>query len=237
MSKEQLFEVNKKLIVHFKETGIVDAYYYEPVSETYWNQTPNSKRVAFCNLEPYKKENGETVKGIVPLDKKTLYDEWFYTKTPSKTFALNYYLSQALYYGNSDITEEDIKFAVSKNTRCEDIIWSDFDNSLYFNFRYTCSKTVTADNSYIKNLYKDPFYCQHYRNFVEAADIDILIVGGELGCYLLNKIYPELNIAFKDKPKKLNNMFFVSIEHPSRISYAEMIDVIYDITDAVYKNN
>lgn len=235
MSKESLTKLNEALIKHFKETGIKNAYYYEPVSDIYWNKTTTSKRVAFCNLEPYSKQNGDGVNGIVPLDKNTLYDSWFYTKNPSKIFAMNYYLSQALYEGNYDICEEDIRQAVSKNNRNENAIWEDFDNSLYFNFRYTCSKTVNADNAYIVNLYNDPFYCQHYRDFVNAAEIDILVVGGEVGCNLLNKIYPDLHLTYKGSPEKYNDRIFVSMEHPSRIGYAEMIAVIYGIVDAVYK--
>ena len=57
------------------------------------------------------RQHGDGVNGIVPLDKNTLYDSQFYTKTPSKIFAMNYYLSQALYEGNYDICEEDIRQA------------------------------------------------------------------------------------------------------------------------------
>lgn len=235
MSKQVLEELNKTLLLHLKENGINNAYYYAPVDDRYWQKTATSKRVAFCNLEPYTKENGEGINGYVQLDKSTLYDCWYYTKTPGKVFAMNYYLSQALYEGNSNISEEDIKNAVSKNSRNENELWEDFDNSLYFNFRYTCSKTVNADNAYIVNLYNDPFYCQHYRDFVNAAEIDILVVGGEVGCNLLNKIYPDLHLTYKGRPKKYNDRIFVSMEHPSKIGYAEMIAVIYGIVDAVYK--
>lgn len=234
MSKQALQKLNESLIQHFKETGIENAYFYEPVDNLYWQKTATSKRVAFCNLEPYTKENGEGVKGFVKLDKTTLYDSWFYTKTPGKIFAMNYYLSQVLYDGNSNITEEDIKNAVSKSNRNEDAIWEDFDNSLYFNFRYTCSKTVNADNAYIVNMYKDEFYRQFYIDFVKAAEIDILIVGGELGANLLNMIYPDLHLMYKGTPVKYDGKIFVSMEHPSRISYADMIDVIYNIETAVY---
>lgn len=235
MSKEQLSEINARLVQHFKETGVHDAYYYVPVDDRYWQKTATSKRVAFCNLEPYTKENGEGVKGYVPLDKATLYDSWFYTRTPSKIFAMNYFLSQALYDGRDDISEQDFKEAVSKSNRNENAIWEDFDNSLYFNFRYTCSKTVNADNAHIVNLYNDSFYCQHYRDFVETAEIDVLVVGSEIGCNLLNKIYPDMHLRYKGKPVKYDGRIFVSMEHPSRISYADMIEVIYDIVDAVYK--
>lgn len=160
MSKEDLNLVNEKLIKHLQETGVENAFYYAPTDDHYWHKTESSKRVAFCNLEPYKKENGEGVKGYVKLDKETLYDSWFYTKTPSKIFAMNYYLSKALYDGNSDICEEDIKEAVSKSKRDEDALWEDFDNSLYFNFRYTCSDSVDADSAHIVKMYNDPFYVQ-----------------------------------------------------------------------------
>ena len=236
MSKEALEKVNERLLQHFKETGVADAYYYAPVDDRYWQKTATSKRVAFCNLEPYTKdkENGESVTGHVLLDKGTLYDSWFYTKTPSRIFAMNLCLSKVLYDGE-EITEDDIEVAVSKTERNEDALWEDFDNSLYFNFGYECSKTVETNPAVLASLYNDPFYCQHYRDFVEAAEIDILIVGSKPGCNLLNKIYPDLHLQYKGKPVKHDGRIFVSMEHPSRIGYADMVETIYDISDAVYK--
>ena len=50
MSKEQLMVVNNRLIQHFKETGIFDAYYYEPVNDVYWNKTATSWNAVLIEL-------------------------------------------------------------------------------------------------------------------------------------------------------------------------------------------
>ncbi|MCH5282025.1 MAG: hypothetical protein J1E59_00035 [Treponema sp.] len=234
MSKDALEKVNKRLLQHFKETGVENAYYYAPVDDHYWQKTATSKRVAFCNLEPYTRGHGDVKQGYVLLDKETLYESWFYTRTSGKVIAMNYCLSKVLYDGE-EISESDIRTIVLSRGHKEDELWEDFDYSLYFNFRHTCSKTVRADTAAIARLYNDPFYCQHYRDFVAAAEIDILIVGGKYGCNLLNKIYPDLHLQYKGKPAKYDGRIFVSMKHPSRISYADMVETIYDIADAVYK--
>lgn len=166
MSKESLEKLNQSLLKHFEETNVKNAYYYTPVAPAYWEKTTGSKHVAFCNLEPYKKDKNVNTKGCIPLNKDILYDSWFYRSTPSRIFAMNYYLTQALYDGKEDILEEEISCAVSKRKRTkelEEALWVDFDNSLYFNFRYTYSNKVSADTTYIRNMYKEPFIA----NFIE----------------------------------------------------------------------
>lgn len=179
------------------------------------------------------------VKGIVPLDEERLYKYWFFGKTTERTFFLNYALSRCLY--DNIKTTEDTLLDQRDDIKENKDLWyeklcDDFDKSLYFNFRYTQSKTVNADNAYIDNAYRtDSFYCQHYRDFVKAAEIDVLLVGGEVAVGLLGVIYPELQgkLTYCGEPAVHDGVLFVSIPHPSRISYAEMSDVINKIAKAL----
>ena len=53
MSKESLRQLNESLTKHFKETGINNALYYEPLFDYYWEQ---NDKIGLCNLESYDKE-------------------------------------------------------------------------------------------------------------------------------------------------------------------------------------
>lgn len=241
MSKESLAKLNQTLLKHFEETGITNAFYYAPVDDQYWNNVPNGKHIAFCNLEPYKKNNNTPLNGYELISKEILYDSWFYTKTPGRIFLFNYFLSKALYNEEQNTPEElsEIFRKIKGSEEIDNLLWEEFDNSLYFNFRYTCNntKSTDADIAYIVNQYKDPFYCQFYRDYVKEAQIDVLVVGHELGCKLINKIYPELHLEYKGKPVKFENTIFISTKHPSRISYDDMLNNIEKIYEAVYHNN
>ena len=241
MSKESLEKLNQSLLKHFEETGVTNAFYYAPVDDHYWNKRENAKRIAFCNLEPYKKDEKTPLNGYELLSKEILYDNWFYTNTPGRIFLFNYFLSKALYNDEENTPEElgDIFRKIKKSEEIDNLLWEDFDNSLYFNFRYTCNETgsTNADIPYIVNQYKDPFYCQFYRDFVKEAQIDVLVIGSKDGCNLINKIYPELHLEYKGKPVKFQNTIFISTEHPSRISYDDMLNNIEMIYEAVHHNN
>ena len=241
MSKESLEKLNQTLLEHFEETGIKNAFYYAPADDHYWNKSETAKRIAFCNLEPYKKDEKTPLNGYELLSKETLYDSWFYTNTPGRIFVFNYFLSKAL-YDDEQNSPDEISEMFKKRKGSEEIdnmLWEDFDNSLYFNFRYTCNETgsTDADIPYIVNQYKDSFYCKFYRDYVQEAQIDVLIIGSKDGCNLINKIYPELHLDYKGKPVKFGNTIFVSTEHPSRISYDDMLNNIEIIYEAVYHNN
>ena len=53
MSKKELQELNENLVQHFKETGVKNALYYEPLFDYYWEQ---KDKIGLCNLESYDKE-------------------------------------------------------------------------------------------------------------------------------------------------------------------------------------
>lgn len=156
-----------------------------------------------------------------------------------RTFFLNYALSRCL-YDNLKTTEDTLLDQRDDIKENKDLwyekLCDDFDKSLYFNFRYTQSKTVNADNAYIDNAYRtDPFYCKHYRDFVKAAEIDVLVAGGEVSAALLGLVYPDLQgkLTYCGEPILHNGVLFVSIPHPSRISYAEMAAVVNKIKCAI----
>ena len=47
----------------------------------------------------------------------------------------------------------------------------------------------------------------------------------------------EISLEYKGKPVKFQNTIFISTEHPSRISYDDMLNNIEMIYEAVYHNN
>lgn len=105
--------------------------------------------------------------------------------------------------------------------------------SLYFNFRYSISKKTQADRKYILRAYKNnSFFCNFYRDYIKAADIGILLISGTVGVELIKIIYPEHQgcFSFKGKPKFIDNTVFVSIPHPSRISYKDLSERLYTIS-------
>lgn len=234
MCKKDLEAVNKSLISHLLENGIKNACYYEPhVPNVYWNGV--HKKIAYCNLEPYStNETADTVIGIKPLDEERFFCHWFFNKTVGTTVLINYLLNYSLkkdLYLTENIAK-DIAWQLKHDSKGYDILCDDFSKSMYFNFRYSQSNTISADNSYIFNKYvSDEFYRTHYRNFVKAAEIDILIVSSSAGAGLIPIIYPELRGKFKycGEGVLYDGVFFVSMPHPSRISWKSRVELVNKI--------
>lgn len=65
MSKEVLSELNQSLLRHFKEKGIENAFYYEPLFDYYWLQ---KDKIGICNLEPYDNGSHENLMGLKKVD-------------------------------------------------------------------------------------------------------------------------------------------------------------------------
>lgn len=240
MSKNQLETINKDLISYLLKSGITNACYYEPQIPTeYWNN--KKKKIAFCNLEPYSVyDNEDTIKGLKPLDGERFFNHWFFNRTVGMTVFINYLLNLALYeYAN--ITEsfaKEINWQLKNSEEGYDKLCDSFSNSMYFNFRYTQSTNIKEDTIYIYEKYtNDSFYKQHYRNFVNAAEVDILIISGNTGAGLIPIIYPELKGKFYycGDPVRFNNTIFVSMPHPSRISWKARVDVVNKIIQEIYQ--
>ena len=115
-------------------------------------------------------------------------------------------------------------------------VYEAMDKSLYFNFRHSISKTVEADDAYLLKTYsQDNFFCKNFRDFIKASQLNIFIASGETGVKLLSIIYPELNekLKFCGTPVYFEETLFVSIPHPSRISYASIAECVNKIIDSL----
>ena len=81
MSKESLQKLNESLILHFKETGVKNALYYEPLFDYYWEQ---KDKIGLCNLESYDKE----IKGINKISAERILDYWSNARTLQKSLKI-----------------------------------------------------------------------------------------------------------------------------------------------------
>lgn len=237
MSKEALMTVNEKLIEHFKEVGIENACYYQPSGEDYWSAT---KKIAYCNLEPYSiVDDDDRVYGFQPLDSNRFFLHWYWSKTGRWTVFTNYILSRSL-SEHKIFSESDARALRAELKKENDGGYETecgyFDDKMYFNFRYTQSSKVSADNGYIFGKYiNDSFFRQHYRDFVKACEIDVLVVTSKVGAELLKIIYPELKDRFFycGEPVSVDSTTFVSIPHPSRFGYKKTVAAAVKIAKAI----
>lgn len=215
MSKKELQKLNETLIQHFKETGIKDALYYEPLFDYYWEQ---KDKIGLCNLESYDKE----IQGINRISAERILDYWSNAQTLQKSLkifqAINWKLENENY-----ITEEQIKLFDNKNW--ENAI-DEMGCSLYFNLRLTIGSQVNEDKKGITEFYNDSFYADYFRRFVKESELKMLIITGETGVNIINKIYPELNLIWSDEmqAKRYDGVLFCPMQHPSRISYKKITD-------------
>ncbi len=216
MSKENLEKLNNKLLQHFKETGVENAYYYEPLFEYYWQL---GEKIGLCNLESYDK----SMTGIHKVTANLILDYWYNSQTIQKSLKMFQAITWKLENESDYITEDIIKSF--DNTAWEKAI-EDMGLGLYFNLRLTTGNQVQEDKKGIEDFYKDPFYAEYFREFVNAAELDMLIITGETGVKTINKIYPELNLVWGDEmeAKVYDNVLFCPAPHPSRESYKKMAD-------------
>ena len=128
---------------------------------------------------------------------------------------------------------KEIKKELKNDKHGYDKLCESFSKSLYFNFRYTQSENIFSDNNYIYSKYiNEEFYRKHYREFIKAAEIDALVIAGSTGARLIHVIYPELAEKFKycGSPVFHEGTFFISMPHPSRISWKARVEVVNKIS-------
>ena len=231
--QSELSEINKELVSHLEQAGIKDAIIYEPHNpEEYWN--PNNTRIAFCNEEPYSTD-GNYEKGIRNIDSDTL-DAWSDgNKTIKTEFDLNYLIRHALQTGKEISTDDlaQLKKEIKPNGAEYFNKYDEMDKSLYFNYRYSIPTDTSHEHTgYIQEQYKnDPFYAQHYKDFLEITNPEILVIGSKFGTELYTQIYPELQgkLIYCGEPVYHNGRLVISIPHPSRISNEGITDVVNKI--------
>ena len=230
MSKEVLSELNQSLLRHFKEKGIENAFYYEPLFDYYWLQ---KEKIGICNLEPYDNGSHENLMGLKKVDNEVI-DYWYGSKTFQRTLKMFQLITKKLETGG-DVTEKDLAECDNKNV--DMVVEKDLGTSLYFNFRLTVGKHSKESTDEIVEFYNDSFYQEYFRNFVKATELNMLIVTGQTGCALMNKIYPDLHLEYNKEPKRLENLLICSAPHPAARNYSnkDLVDNINYFFDCYWE--
>lgn len=230
MSKAVLSELNQSLLRHFKEKGIENAFYYGPLFDYYWLQ---KEKIGICNLEPYDNGSGENLMGLKKVDNEVI-DYWYGSKTFQRTLKMFQLITKKLETGG-DVTEKDLAECDNKNV--DMVVEKDLGTSLYFNFRLTVGKHSKESTDEIVEFYNDNFYQEYFRNFVKATELNMLIVTGQTGCALMNKIYPDLHLEYNKEPKRLENLLICSAPHPAARNYSnkELVDNINYFFDCYWE--
>lgn len=230
MSKEVLSELNQSLLRHFKEKGIENAFYYEPLFDYYWLQ---KDKIGICNLEPYDNGSHENLMGLKKVDNEVI-DYWYGSKTFQRTLKMFQLITKKLETGG-DVTEKDLAECDNKNV--DMVVEKDLGTSLYFNFRLTVGKHSKESTDEIVEFYNDSFYQEYFRNFVKATELNMLIVTGQTGCALMNKIYPDLHLEYNKEPKRLENLLICSAPHPAARNYSnkDLVDNINYFFDCYWE--
>ena len=215
MSKEALIKLNESLLEHFRETNVQNAFYYEPIFDYYWQQ---EYKIGLCNLESYD----VSIPGINKITYKTFLDYWY--KSPTIQRSLKMF--QAITWKLENENEIDESIIKSFDNRNWEKAIEEFGCGLYFNLRLTTGTQVDADRKAINDFYNDPFYIDYYKKFIKAAELEMIIITGEIGVNAINKIYPELNLVWGNEmeAKVYDNILFCPAPHPSREAYKKMAD-------------
>lgn len=230
MSKDVLSELNQSLLRHFKEKGIENAFYYEPLFDYYWLQ---KEKIGICNLEPYDNGSHENLMGLKKVDNEVI-DYWYGSKTFQRTLKMFQLITKKLETGGY-VTEKDLAECDNKNV--DMVVEKDLGTSLYFNFRLTVGKHSKESTDEIVEFYNDSFYQEYFRNFVKATELNMLIVTGQTGCALMNKIYPDLHLEYNKAPKRLENLLICSAPHPAARNYSnkDLVDNINYFFDCYWE--
>lgn len=230
MSKEVLSELNQSLLRHFKEKGIENAFYYEPLFDYYWLQ---KEKIGICNLEPYDNGSHENLMGLKKVDNEVI-DYWYGSKTFQRTLKMFQLITKKLETGGN-VTEKDLAECDNKNV--DMVVEKDLGTSLYFNFRLTVGRHSKESTDEIVEFYNDSFYQEYFRNFVKATELNMLIVTGQTGCALMNKIYPDLHLEYNKEPKRLENLLICSAPHPAARNYSnkDLVDNINYFFDCYWE--
>lgn len=227
MSKESLKELNKTLVKHFEETGIKNAFYYEPLYDYYWN---TEHKIGICNLEPYTNSLGANLLGIKKVDDQIIVDCWYNSRTIQRTLKMFQLITKKI-EEEKYLSEEDLKYCDNKDI--DNVIGYHLGPALYFNLRLTVGNQVNESKKQIIEFYKDPFYQQYFRDFLKETELDMLILNGQTSCKIINMIFPDLNLEYLGRPKKIGKVLICSAQHPTRRDYSNK-ELIENINEFFY---
>lgn len=196
----------------------------------YWLQ---KEKIGICSLEPYDNGSHENLMGLKKVDNEVI-DYWYGSKTFQCTLKMFQLITKKLETGG-DVTEKDLAECDNKNV--DMVVEKDLGTSLYFNFRLTVGKHSKESTDEIVEFYNDSFYQEYFRNFVKATELNMLIVTGQTGCALMNKIYPDLHLEYNEEPKRLENLLICSAPHPAARNYSnkELVDNINYFFDCYWE--
>ena len=196
----------------------------------YWLQ---KEKIGICNLEPYDNGSHENLMGLKKVDNEVI-DYWYGSKTFQRTLKMFQLITKKLETGG-DVTEKDLAECDNKNV--DMVVEKDLGTSLYFNFRLTVGKHSKESTDEIVEFYNDSFYQEYFRNFVKATELNMLIVTGQTGCALMNKIYPDLHLEYNKEPKRLENLLICSAPHPAARNYSnkDLVDNINYFFDCYWE--
>lgn len=222
MSKSELKKANDEFVKYWSNKNRCVCY-YEP-SDEYWKSSP---KIAFCNLETYRGRN--EAEKILLADSDVALG-WYDDGNPTvvNTAKYNYFLRQMMQGKN--YTQKQMQ----QNKDNEDLR-NFLPQALYFNFRHTRKNSSKGVNLDSNGFYKDYYGCdgdfcrEHYKQFIVAAEVEILVIGSKPGCDIINEIYPDLNLEYRSV-KEHNGIVFASILHPSRFSYKDILNMKREIS-------
>jgi hypothetical protein len=204
-------------------------WHYEPFSDNYWSQ---KYKIVLCNSEPYGDNNKDGKNRIVTLD---VFKEWLSlgNKTARNSALFLYCLYKRLQ--GLSITEEELRGLYHSG----DELLSVIKNTTYMNLRkeeaFDETPKLQAEeirrflvpgwslSSKVQGV-SNKEYRELTLDFIDTLAPDIFIITGEVGCDVLNKIYEgKINLAWQGMYKNEKTLY-VSINHPSRISYKYIVE-------------
>jgi hypothetical protein len=139
-------------------------------------------------------------------------------------------------YKNKNINEllDGIRNTTYMNLRKEEKLQEGANEDTDGIYRFFCLNLSENDKDY-------PFY-KYNKNFIldfiDALEADIFIITSNTGLDLLKKIYTdiiELDILQEDGMYKTGKTLFVSMKHPSRIGYNDILQKTRAIYDELQK--
>jgi hypothetical protein len=201
---------------------------YQPFNDAYWVE---KHKLVICNLEQYGYEDEAGEKVIDTEAFKYLLEHKY------RTIRNSAILMAALYSAintDEEVTIETIRSSYSNVPKLLD----GCRNTMYMNLaKFPNIKSTKEDRQGIHSFLdprfttsqnKNEHHITNFKNFMRELEARILIITGETGADIFNKIYgPEFHLPFGENVV-FNNTLYISSYHPraSHFSYKYMMGII-----------